>query len=393
MDGIYKTRLKTRADVIKEQLELDEKNRVMRETLKNPIELYPEDPYPNAHLYLEANMHQRRMEQSHKNFISFKEEVLNELVFQTIYAGMVEPILEAQYATEHQKDLAAATVIDFIKENGAENLYNEWKYKSYMLAEVAENITNTYDFLIETSKDKLREGLSEKDVYSIENDKIKNFIYDTKDIIPPDVSKTVMNRVEDAINDFANDNKLNKTKILDIYNKAQDQVSAIDGAPEMKPEEMQQVQQEALRVAKKKERLLTEGKTNVFGAMVKIMTESVMCLPTLQESYTTDAGKIDFPKILGEVKTIYTFMECMNTLGVIDVDSKYLSKTLKGMQESFQKEVDSLPKEYLYFQNDIPSDDRMIDDGDQHIQPKEKLHLKYLEIDNDPSNDFVNMES
>ena len=75
-------------------------------------------------------------------------------------------------------------------------------------------------------------------------------------------------------------------KIMQIYDKAKDQIAAAEGNSE--------IQESYLSIAKKKEKAILESDTNVFGAMTKILTESVMKIRSLKESYCDEKGKVDW---------------------------------------------------------------------------------------------------
>ena len=367
--------MKSRADLIKEQLELDKQKAKMKLVQETSINLYPAN---ESHYTLDIDRVRNKEFKRHQSYSQLREDVLNELFFQSIYTTMVEPVLEASLATDHQKNLAASTVKDFILENDTHALLNQWKYKNFYLAEYAEMIQETYNSILEDSKDKLKEGLTADDVNKVENYKIDNFVYDANHIIPADIGNEVVNRVETAITDFATEMKDNKAKVMDIYNKAQDKISALDGS-DMPQDDIQQMQQEALRVARREERVLTEGETNVFGMMVRMMTESVMVIPSLQEAYRGDNGKVNVGKVLGDVRAIYTVLETMNTLDIVDSNSEYIGKTLSSMKDSLD-----------YKKSKISTN---IDDADNNegnlYQPREYTQGNGITEKRDPTDDFA----
>lgn len=371
----YKGRIKTRAELVKEQLELDRQKAKAKLIQETSINLYP----TNESNYILALDRVRKNEfKRHSAYSKLREDVLNELFFQSIYTTMVEPVLEACLANDHQKQLAAATVKDFILEQDSHKLLEQWKYKNFYLAEYAEMIQETYNSILEDSKNKLKEGLSSDDVQKIENYKIDNFVYDANHIIPADIGNEVVNRVETAITDFATDMKDNKNKIMDIYNKAQDKISALDGS-DMPQEDIEQMQQEALRVAKREEMVLNESETNMFGMMVRMMTESAMIIPALQETYRGDNGKVNVAKVLGDVRAIYTVLETMNTLDIVDANSEYIGQTLSSMKDSL---------DYKKQKISTNADDTDKNEGNMY-QPKEWGQDDGVTEKRDPTDDFA----
>lgn len=408
MNIMYRGAGKSRAALIKEQLAEQKRNRIIQEGL---IDLYPKEPEFNYQM--KNFVKEGRLQTTHNRLVDFQEAVLKELVSQTIYEGMVEPVLNESLANTHHKELAFRTVCDFVNEHDCHDLIRDWKYKNIYLAEFAQKIEKGYDLITETAKDKLKEGLNEKDAFKIENDKIDDYIIDVKDVIPKDITNTVTKRVEDSINDFVADNQDRKDKILAIYQKAQDKISmntdpnmalaqaSPDGQPptnevedspefqamdpnalpgnnnpnvQMDAPDPNAVQQEALWNAKRKEmQIMNEGTTNVFGAMTKIFSEAALTIPSLQMSYLNENGRLNMPKILGDVRTIYTFLETLNTIGVIDATPKYIDQTLKELRESLET---------------VSQDEKKYPSGDKK-EPKDKTHWDGTGNDNNPSNDFM----
>lgn len=400
---------KARAALIKEQLEIQKREKMIQES---SIDLYPQAE-PNNY-YLEKHAKDNQIRVSRNKHISFQESVMKELALQAIYAGMVEPVLEEALANDHHKELAWRTAKDFVNEQNVYDMIRDWKYKNIYLAEFAQKIDKAYNLITETARDKIREGLSEKDVYQIENQKLNDYIIDVKDVIPKDITQTITRRVEDSVNDFIADNQDKRDKILMIYQKAQDKVMSAsdpDSNPLMKqaypdgqspddvdPQLMSQaepgnarmdpntgalpgtnnpniseIQQEALWIAKRKEnKILNEGTETVFGAMTKILSEAALTVPSLKQSYLNENGKLNMSKILGDVRSIYTFLEALNTIGVIKVTPNYIENTLQGMKESLEK---------------ISNDEKKTPTGDK-LEPKEKTHNDGSGNDNNPANDF-----
>lgn len=391
MGVMFRGKMKTRAQLIQEQLEADRQQKILKESQKNYIDLYPKE---DRNLLLESHYRKIAFDNFyHHGMDNFQQEVLNELMFQTIYGGIVEPVLEASFANSYQKDLAAKTVVDFINEEGANDLLNKFKYKNFYLAELAEALQETYDLILEDSKDKVREGLTSDEVYKIENDKIDNYLVDVKQIIPKDITNKVSDRVEDAITDFADEMKTNKDKVMEIYNKAQDKINDINGmnmdagmdpmgdqftAP-TSPDDMMDMQQEAYRTAKRQELAITEADTSVFGAMVKILTESVMTIPALQESYLDESGRVDMPKLLSEARAIYTVLESLNTIGIVEADEEYIAKTLGGMKDSMAKEKPTPTN----------ADDNSVSNQGTMYKPREVTHGNGVKQGTDPMSDFT----
>ena len=333
MTFTYKRAPKSTGQLVREFFEnkkLEEQKKLQEDSL---IDLYPENKPLNA--YEKYLMRESASKASLHNKYQFQEDVKKELLYHSLFDAVIAPIMQESYANSHQMQVASKTVVDFINEEGADSLIKKLQEGNLYMVNLASLIDETSQLIMETAKDRIREGLSEKDAYSIENEKIDDFIINAKDTIPADLNKVISDRVEDSINDFIADNKENKLRVKQIYDKAREKITMADGNPEL--------QESYLRQAKRQEMEITESSTNVFGAMTKIMIESVYKIKPLKESYTNDMGKVDFAKVVGDVRSMYTCLEAFNTLGVVNADTEYLAKTLKEMKESMEKVAMGIP--------------------------------------------------
>ena len=355
--------IKTNADYVKDVLAEAAEKKKQEQWDKDAINLYPENLAENNMLFKIQDKKKAASKLSEDVF-KFQEDVKKELLFHSIYEGILESVCESMAMTSHQREVIANTIVDFINEQDIEDLLDKFKYQNLYLAEFARLINEKSDVILESAKDKIKEGLPEKDAFQIENDKINDYILNAKGVVPDNFCNCVYDRVEDAVNNFIDDNRKNKSDIKKIYDDAREKVMASDGD--------QEIQQEALRMAKKKEADITRS-TNVFGEMVKIMTESVHRIEPIRESYTNKTtNKIDFGKLVGDVKVIYTFMEAMNTCGIIDVDAKFITETLQNLREDMDR---------------VSQDDSYIPAGED-VMPKEKDQDPADDNNNNPADDF-----
>ena len=356
--------IKTNADYVKDVLAEVAEKKKQEQWDKDAIDLYPENLAENNMLFKIQDKKKAASKLSEDVF-KFQEDVKKELLFHSIYEGILESVCESMAMTSHQREVIANTIVDFINEQDIEDLLDKFKYQNLYLAEFARLINEKSDVILESAKDKIKEGLPEKDAFQIENDKINDYILNAKGVVPDNFCNCVYDRVEDAVNNFIDDNRKNKSDIKKIYDDAREKVMASDGD--------QEIQQEALRMAKKKEADITNRSTNVFGEMVKIMTESVHRIEPIRESYTNKTtNKIDFGKLVGDVKAIYTFMEAMNTCGIIDVDAKFITETLQNLREHMDR---------------VSQDDSYIPAG-ENVMPKEKDQDPADDNNNNPADDF-----
>lgn len=266
---------------------------------------------------------------------NLKDAILEELVTAVLYDGILAPVLEMSFANSHQHQLGYNIANNFVKEHGANKLLKEWKNSNYYMQSMQEDVSNWYNYLVEYAEEKVKEGLSLKDAYQIEQDNINDFIITIKDNIPKDIDETINERVADSIQDFIDDNKKNKADMEKIY---------MDAKSKMVSDNDIGIQQEASMMAKRKENKILNRPTNVFGEMTKIMLESVHKISVLKESYSNN-NKLDFKKIMKDTEVMYTFLECLNTLNIVNVNESYITNMLLEMKNSVNPTKENVEKQ------------------------------------------------
>lgn len=266
---------------------------------------------------------------------NLKDAILEELVTTVLYDGILAPVLEMSFANSHQHQLGYNIANNFVKEHGANKLLKEWKNSNYYMQSMQEDVSNWYNYLVESAEEKVKEGLSLKDAYQIEQDNINDFIITIKDNIPKDIDETINERVADSIQDFIDDNKKNKADMEKIY---------MDAKSKMVSDNDIGIQQEASMMAKRKENKILNRPTNVFGEMTKIMLESVHKISVLKESYSNN-NKLDFKKIMKDTEVMYTFLECLNTLNIVNVNESYITNMLLEMRDSVNPTKENIEKQ------------------------------------------------
>ena len=266
---------------------------------------------------------------------NLKDAILEELVTAVLYDGILAPVLEMSFANSHQHQLGYNIANNFVKEHGANKLLKEWKNSNYYMQSMQEDVSNWYSYLVESAEEKVKEGLSLKDAYQIEQDNINDFIITIKDNIPKDIDETINERVADSIQDFIDDNKKNKADMEKIY---------MDAKSKMVSDNDIGIQQEASMMAKRKENKILNRPTNVFGEMTKIMLESVHKISVLKESYSNN-NKLDFKKIMKDTEVMYTFLECLNTLNIVNVNESYITNMLLEMRDNVNPTKENVEKQ------------------------------------------------
>lgn len=267
--------------------------------------------------------------QAFKEQYEYLDEAQSVLLTNALFYSILNPVLEEFGASTHEKNVGAGIITNFIQEQNIPELLEDWKHKSIYLAEIANAVdkhTNNY-------KNRISKLNSNNNDYQIEDEEINDLIFDTKDIIPKDITKLISDRVEDSVDQFIDTAKKNKFEIKKIYDKAKEKIDKAKASEniDMTSDDIQQIQNEAVSFAKKKEREILEQNTNVFGYMINSVMKSIHEDKVLKESYSNEYNNLKFNDIVNDTRVIYSMLEAFNTLNIITVNENYLYNTLKEM--------------------------------------------------------------
>lgn len=267
--------------------------------------------------------------QAFKEQYEYLDEAQSVLLTNALFYSILNPVLEEFGASTHEKNVGAGIITNFIQEQNIPELLEDWKHKSIYLAEIANAVdkhTNNY-------KNRISKLNSNNNDYQIEDEDINDLIFDTKDIIPKDITKLISDRVEDSVDQFIDTAKKNKFEIKKIYDKAKEKIDKAKASEniDMTSDDIQQIQNEAVSFAKKKEREILEQNTNVFGYMINSVMKSIHEDKVLKESYSNEYNNLNFNDIVNDTRVIYSMLEAFNTLNIITVNENYLYNTLKEM--------------------------------------------------------------
>ena len=338
--------------------ELIKRNLEQQALKEESINLYPDidkDLTDDLDFYKKYTKAQDKAKLDKDLVDQFSESANSRLLECCLYQGMLKPVLKEQFCNSHERKLGKTLVRNFIKEHGAFNLIQSLKDKSCYLNEWYDAIKGYHTAMMNEAKEIAQEGIPEAELFDIEDDTIKKFVFDTKSIIPKDITKMITSRVEDAVNDFIDQNKKQKEEIKKVYEKAKEKVASLkdtidpndpsfqdfNGDPntELDPKYGDQVQEQAMAMVRGKQRAFREEATSVFSILSKNTLEAIHRNQAIKESYSVGiTGRLDFQKAINDTKVMYSFLECLNTLNIMDLNESTLSKLLTDMKNSIREE-------------------------------------------------------
>lgn len=340
---------------------------------QNKIDLYPQEEDDEPEILKTLREHYELLEGTDRSKINnntrleYNDLLLKEILTEAINTMVIEPVLENNYPTSRDIMLSGTLVYDFVNEHNAYDLVRNFKYKNIYLAEIALVTESVYEEL------KSNKEITREDIEDIENGSIKDKILKKEAKLPKNVTNLISKRVEDSIDDFLSSKRDMDFKLRQIYDKAQAKVdqynqekeammngqqSAVDTTDGADPEldvnalyNSKMDAQQAQEISNQgpdtglgmQEQYMAEAKDleykelnkpySIFDAIMRSIVESTYKNNLLRESYINENNDFDYQKLLNDTRTIYTFLECVNTLNMIDIDSTYLTNMLRNLQE------------------------------------------------------------
>lgn len=247
----------------------------------------------------------------------FSESVRISLLSECIYKFYKEA-LNIGTKTYQNEALIRSTISNFIQENGSASLLSSFKTKSYVLSEMNRLVNKHHKVIIE-SVDK-----SNGDSFVIDPNFKDEFFKDLSELNSDEAIIVIQSRVADAMEEFVQTNADNKIQIQTILQDTQEKINA------SKSEDVKESYQ---RMAKQKiNEVNTKTPKNVFGSMVQLSSESVLKNEDMRQQYLTEDNKINFDSIVEKCEVLYTFLETINTLGIIEINEDYIKDLLDSMK-------------------------------------------------------------
>ena len=267
--------------------------------------------------------YQMRKAKKNANIEAFKVNVENYLMESAI--GVVfDKIMEDQKADAEDYAIGHNMIKNFVQEEGYNNLIRKWTYKNLLISEMARHCEIYKDLIIETAKKVAEVNKSdEEDVaYMMDSDLAERFVNDIKDLVPQRTINLIHKRVANSVQDFLANNTENKLAIRDIYAKATEKANQLKDKSDA-------VKEAYITNAKAKSAAIYRKPMNMLGAMVTNFSEAVMKDNDLRSQYLDENNHINMDAIVNANVVMYTILEELNTMQMVDVSPQYIKSILK----------------------------------------------------------------
>lgn len=259
-----------------------------------------------------------------KKKANFKEEVQNYLM-ETAIGVIFNKIMEDQKADAEDYAIGHNVIKNFVQEEGYSNLIRRFTYKNLIVSEMARYCEIYTDLITETAEKvgSANKKDPEEDIcYVMDSEIAERFVNDIKDLVPQRTINLINRRVSNSIQDFLSNNTANKLAIRDIYAKASEKANELKDKSDA-------VKEAYINEAKAKATSVYKKPTNMLGAMINNFSEAVMKDNELRFHYLDENNHINMDAIVNANVVIYTVLEELNTMQMVDVSSQYIKRILK----------------------------------------------------------------
>lgn len=249
------------------------------------------------------------------NFNKFKKDLKDNLLgeaFNMIYAKALNKINMNEETILNTKKVIESYII----ENGSNNILNRMQYRTVLLSELYQTINKYYDKIVENCNE---DNCKDKEYVVPQN--LKDEFYDELDMSDTDdVVLQITDRVNSSIEEFINQNTMNKLNIKDVLKSAQERVSSTKD--ELQHESVKNASARMIHDIK------NNGTVNLLTAMVEKTCKTIIGDEVLRESYM-DGTNLNMKSIVNNCIMSYTMMEMTNTLGLELFNQDTLTQFIK----------------------------------------------------------------
>ena len=262
----------------------------------------------------------KKLKRMHK----LNEDIKNSFL-ETAINTVFDKILQECKAEDYEYNIGHAAIRNFIKEEGYNNIIQRFYNQNIVLSEMArfsDMYSNAY-YIMETKNDKDISGADDIS-FTLDKTVAQDFVDKIKDLVPEKTIKMIRDRVVDSMDDFMIQNSENKMAITDIYNQANEKIAKhCDDS----------LKEDYTAFAKLKVNAVYDKPTSLLDVMCREMAECVHKNKVLTEQYSGDNGSLDMKRLINDTCVLYTVLEMMNTMQMVDVNGDYLKSVLEDLKK------------------------------------------------------------
>ena len=262
----------------------------------------------------------------------FRKQITDSFVTEALTI-LVDNCLEHHLVIQenHQK-LVRQLVTNFVLEEGSSNLLRKMRSTSLLMSELAYDCDKAITATMEAVN---------KDDGELKLDpKVKGDFYDN--LKKADVDATVReitDRVRNETSKFNTKMISDKSKMIEALDKtnakveeAKQKLENTPDASEKTKEESKKLQEAYINAGKREIMDIREsGNKTVFECMVFNLSKSAFVNEAAGKAFISDS-KLDMDKIVEHCEVLYTFLTCMDSCKLINVDEAYIQDMLNNLK-------------------------------------------------------------
>ena len=254
-------------------------------------------------------------ESNRAKFLSnIKEAFITECILKVYKESTVYPM------NTRDTNIAKNLVTKFVRENGANNIINNFATKNILLSEISRICTKYYNRVLEDCKSRVPKPGEVKE-YNLDTT-IKDDFYNELDTLDTaDASGLIKDRVSAAIQDFVDTNSAVKMEYQDVIDSAKSKIEKTDN---------EEIAEGYTNIAKNKMNNIKLRDKSIFHVMVESLARKALTDDSYKRAYVKDA-KVDMDKIVEDAQLIYTMLEMTNTTRMVNVDENFLNRYVKSL--------------------------------------------------------------
>ena len=250
---------------------------------------------------------------------SFSESVRNAIVVEGLYNMYSKCVPEAAMQDQTCRNIMRAIVNEYVQENGYDEVLNKMKRASVAMNELYTIITKSTKAMLE-EVDK-----TNPDTFRVTSDMKDEFFSQLNYNDSEAITDAIKGRVADSMSEFITANAKDHEDINAALAAAQEKIA---DAPADDNELQEAYQMQGKRAVNN----IRNRPKNVFHAMVKSMSESVIKHPDSHAEFMHE-GRLNMEKIVDRIGLMYTFMEMLNTTRIENVDEVFIEGVINDLKK------------------------------------------------------------
>lgn len=259
---------------------------------------------------------EEEIKKNEKRSVDDKKELKESLVAECVYQIYNKALgYNTEYLIEGDELKRRALVNGFIKESNIHSLLNSFKGKTLLLSEYYTTVTKLYNSILEKAK------INNEEII-IEPEEKDEFIADITNKESDKVAEAIADRVLTAVQSFIVSNQETKQQVMEILNKAQEKVDSTV---------KENLQETYISNAKQQVSTLKYNKSkNLLEFMVEKIGKEVYKNEEMKLNYLSEDNKLNMDKVMESAIEIYTLLETLNTMNIINIDEAYVKQFIKN---------------------------------------------------------------